>query len=143
MSALRRQGYEKALIENYIKSESSLIVEIDDEKDFNEQIAHIFEQDIDGILAVNEIYAAKCIRYAKEREFDVPNDISVIGFTDGLISEYSTPSITSVAQHGFLMGKQAVEMLIHHIENDSEDYKPKRNVISSDLIVRESTKTSS
>jgi LacI family transcriptional regulator len=143
VSALRRQGYEKALIENYIKSDVSLIVEIDDDKDFNTQISHIFDQDIDGILAVNEIYAAKCIRYAKEKQFDVPNDISVIGFTDGLISEYSTPSITCVAQHGFLMGKQAVEMLIHHIENDSEDYHPRRNVISSDLIVRESTKSSS
>lgn len=143
VSALRRQGYEKALIERYIKADRSLIVEIDDDQDFNAQIAPLFDQHIDGILAVNEIYAAKCIKYAKERNFDVPKDISVIGFTDGLISEFSSPSITSVAQHGILMGKQAVEMLIDHIENDPEDYKPRRNVISSDLIVRESTKTSS
>ena len=143
VSALRRQGYEKALIERYIKADRSLIVEIDDDQDFNAQIAPLFDQHIDGILAVNEIYAAKCIKYAKERNFEVPNDISVIGFTDGLISEFSSPSITSVAQHGILMGKQAVEMLIDHIENDPEDYKPRRNVISSDLIVRESTKTSS
>ncbi|MAD97189.1 MAG: LacI family transcriptional regulator [Flavobacteriaceae bacterium] len=143
VSALRRQGYEKALIEHYIKSDTSIIVEIDEEENFNDQIAPIFNKDIDAILAVNEIYAAKCIKYAKAKGLEVPYDISVIGFTDGLISEYSSPSITSVAQHGFLMGKQAVDMLINHIENDSEDYKPKRNVISSDLIIRESTKTSS
>jgi LacI family transcriptional regulator len=73
----------------------------------------------------------------------VPEDLSIIGFTDGLISEYSSPSITTVAQHGFTMGKQAVELLIERIEKDSEIYKPRKIVISSDLKLRESTKPSS
>jgi len=41
------------------------------------------------------------------------------------------------------MGKQAVELLIDRIENESEVYKPKKIVISSDLKLRESTKPSS
>jgi LacI family transcriptional regulator len=143
VGALRRQGYEKALIEEYIKTDLSLIVEIDEKKDIKKQIEKVFEQDIDGVFAVNEIYAANSMRIAKEKGLNVPNDISIIGFTDGLISEYSSPSITSVAQHGFTMGKQAVEVLIERIENETEDYKPKKIVISSDLKLRESTKPSS
>ncbi|MFT4685042.1 MAG: LacI family transcriptional regulator, partial [Flavobacteriales bacterium] len=54
-----------------------------------------------------------------------------------------SPSMTTVAQHGFTMGKQVVELLIERIENESEDYKPKKIVISSDLKLRESTKPSS
>ena len=143
VGALRRQGYEKALIEAYIKSDENLIVEVDENKDIKFQIEKIFEEGIDGVFAVNEIYAANAMRVAKEKGLKVPNDISIIGFTDGLISEYSSPSITTVAQHGFTMGKQAVELLIERIEKESEVYKPRKIVISSDLKLRESTKPSS
>ncbi|WP_026778174.1 LacI family DNA-binding transcriptional regulator [Polaribacter sp. Hel_I_88] len=143
VGALRRQGYEKALIENYIKTDASLIVEIDENNDIKEQIEKVFNKDIDGVFAVNEIYAANAMKIAKERGLHVPNELSIIGFTDGLISEYSSPTITTMAQHGFTMGKQAVELLIDKIEKESEVYKPKKIVISSDLKLRESTKTSS
>lgn len=143
VGALRRQGYEKALIEKYIKTDKNLIIEIDEKKDIIAQIEEVFKQDIDGVFGVNEIYAAKAIRVAKKRGLKVPEDISIIGFTDGLISRYSSPSITTVAQHGFTMGKQAVELLIERIEKESETYSPKKIVISSDLKLRESTKPSS
>ncbi|AOW16000.1 LacI family transcriptional regulator [Polaribacter vadi] len=143
VGALRRQGYEKALIENYIKTDPNLIVEIDENQDIKDQIEKVFDKDIDGVFAVNEIYAANSMKIAKERGLNVPNDLSVIGFTDGLISEYSSPTITTMAQHGFTMGKQAVELLIEKIEKETEAYKPKKIVISSDLKLRESTKPSS
>jgi LacI family transcriptional regulator len=143
VGASRRQGYEKALIENYIKTDEMLIIEINENKDIKKQIEKVFEQNIDGVFAVNEIYAANSMRIAKEKGLSIPDDISIIGFTDGLISEYSSPSITTIAQHGFTMGQQAVEVLIDRIEKETEDYSPKKIVISSDLKLRESTKPSS
>ena len=144
VGALRRQGYEKALIENYIKTDKNLIIEINEKEDIISQIQKVFNQDIDGVFAVNEIYAANAMKIAKEKKFKIPEDIAVIGFTDGLISEYSSPSITTIAQHGLEMGKQAVEALIERIEKEeSETLKPRRIVISSDLKIRESTKPSS
>ena len=143
VGSLRRQGYEKALIEKYIKIDNSIIVEIDEKKDIKKQIETIFKNDIDGVFAVNEIYAVNALKIAKNKGINVPKDLSVIGFTDGLISEYSSPSITTVAQHGFTMGKQAVELLIERIDKEAEVYSPKKIVISSDLKLRESTKPSS
>jgi LacI family transcriptional regulator len=143
VGALRRLGYEKALIESYVKTDSKLIIKIDEKQEIKKQIEPLFEQKIDGIFAVNEIYAANAMRIAKEKGLNIPNDISIIGFTDGLISEYSSPSITTIAQHGFVMGRQAVELLIDRIENETEVFTPKKIVISSDLKLRESTKTSS
>jgi LacI family transcriptional regulator len=143
VGTLRRQGYEKALIEAYIKTDKNLIVEIDEKKDIKSQIEKVFKENIDAVFAVNEIYAANSMRIAKERGLSIPDEISIIGFTDGLISEYSSPSITTIAQHGFTMGTQAVELLIERIENETEVYKPKKIVISSDLKIRESTKSSS
>jgi|TARA_B110000967_G_scaffold1355_1_gene1405 LacI family transcriptional regulator len=143
VGALRRQGYEKALIESYTKTDEKLIVEIDENQDIKKQIEIVFQQDIDGVFAVNEIYAANAMRIAKEKGLSIPEEISIIGFTDGLISEYSSPSITTIAQHGFTMGQQAVEVLIERIEKEAEAYSPKKIVISSDLKIRESTKPSS
>lgn len=140
VGALRRQGYEKALIESYIRKDENIIIKIDETKDISAQIEQVFNHDIDGVFAVNEIYAAKTMKIAKEKGLNIPNDLAVIGFTDGLISEYSSPSITTIAQHGFTMGKQAVELLIERIEKESETIKPKKIVISSDLKLRESTK---
>jgi LacI family transcriptional regulator len=143
VGALRRQGYEKALIESYIKTDKNLIVEVDENLNIKKQIEAVFVESLDGVFAVNEIYAANAMKIAKEKGLKVPEDLSVIGFTDGLISEYSSPSITTMAQHGFTMGKQAVELLIERIDKESEIYKPKKIVISSDIKLRESTKPSS
>ena len=143
VGALRRQGYEKALIEAYLKTDHNLIVEVDEKIPIKKQLETLFNQEIDAVFAVNEIYAANAMKLAKEKGFKVPEDLSIIGFTDGLISEYSSPSITTMAQHGFTMGKQAVELLIDRIDNESEIYKPKKIVISSDIKLRESTKPSS
>lgn len=143
VGTLRRQGYEKALIENYIKTDAKLIVEVDENLDIEKQIKPLFSEGIDGVFAVNEIYAANALRIAKDKGLKVPEDFSVIGFTDGLISEYSSPSITTIAQHGYTMGKQSVELLIERIEKESEVYSPKKIVISSNLKLRESTKPSS
>ena len=143
VGALRRQGYEKAHIEEYLKTDKNLIVEVNEKEDIKNQIEKVFDQDINAVFAVNEIYAANSMKIAKERGLKVPEDISIIGFTDGLISEYSSPSITTIAQHGYTMGKQVVDLLIERIENESETFKPKKIVISSDLKLRESTKPSS
>jgi LacI family transcriptional regulator len=72
----------------------------------------------------------------------VPNDLSVIAFTDGIISKYSTPTITTVSQNGKKMGAKAAKILIKRLEADDynegeENYVTE--VISTHLIEREST----
>ena len=139
IGTLRKRGYEKAIKEFNLTTSNNLAVEIDEAHDPNTQIAQVIERDIDGVFAVNEIYAAIAIRLAKEKGLRVPQDISVVGFTDGLISKFSSPSITAIVQHGYTMGKQAVELLIERIENEGEILAPRTKVISSDLHTRESS----
>ncbi len=137
---LRKQGYVRALEEAQMAVQKEYILEIDESQELKPQIAKIIAQDIDAIFAVNEIYAAVAIQVIKEKGMNVPEDISVIGFTDGLISEFSSPSISAIVQHGFTMGKQAVELLIDRIENEHAQIEPRTKVISSNLHLRESTR---
>jgi len=137
----RYQGYERALNEASISITKGFIINVDEEQNIYDQIKTLFDQDIDAVFAVNEIYAAIAIRIAKEKGLHIPNDLSVIGFTDGLISEYSSPSITTVVQHGFTMGEQAAELLIDRIEDQKNDMVPQTKVISSNIKIRESSKS--
>jgi LacI family transcriptional regulator len=63
----------------------------------------------------------------------------VIGFTDGIISKYSSPSITTVSQNGIKMGGKAATMLIDRLEANDEEESYKTEVIETELVSREST----
>lgn len=148
---LRTQGYVEALKENQIKSNPDLILKVDDKfatDDYldilESEISQLLSknQTIDGIFAVNEIYALTAIKAARKLGKKIPEDIQVIGFTDGVLSRHSTPSLTTVRQHGQKMGEMAAELLIDKLENENEEVQEtyKTIVIETDLIERESTK---
>ena len=58
---------------------------------------------------------------AHKRGIKVPEDLAVIAFTDGIISKYSTPTITTVSQNGAEMGSVAAKMLIERLESEEEE----------------------
>jgi LacI family transcriptional regulator len=138
----RKKGYLKALEESNVSIDENLILKVKEKENIAEQIERLFmlENPPDGIFAVNEEYAAIAIKLAKKHKIKVPRNLSVIGFTDGVISEFSSPSLTTVAQHGFTMGEKAMELLLDEIEHKYPDYPYKTAIINTDLKIRESTK---
>jgi len=137
----RKEGYVKALNENKIPVSNELIVQINDKLTIEEQVSVLFQgnQVPDGIFAVNEIYAATAMKVARNFGFHIPDDIEVIGFTDGLISEFTTPSLTTVAQHGRTMGHKSLELLLDEIDSQDVQYQYKTHLIKTDLKIRNST----
>jgi LacI family transcriptional regulator len=138
----RKEGYLKALKSSNLKIQEDLIINIDDKQDIEDQLQILFlnENVPDGIFAVNEIYAATVMKVAASFGYHIPDDIEVIGFTDSLISEFATPSITSVSQHGRSMGQKAFELLLDEIDSEDSEYHYKTALIQTDLKVRDSTK---
>ena len=136
----RKEGYEKALKEFDLPMDESLIFRVDKSKDIQGQITSFVNQKDypDAIFAVNEIYAATALKAIQKRGLNVPDDIAVIGFTDGLISHYATPAITTMEQHGFTMGVEGANLLINRMESEKQNpFETK--VIPTTLTVREST----
>ena len=101
----------------------------------------ITNNNIDAIFAVNELFAVTAIKAINKIGKNVPNDIAVIGFTDGIISQFSTPTITTVSQNGIKMGQKAAKMLIERLEKEEDDEQYTTEIIETELIFRESTKT--
>ena len=138
---LRTEGYTKAIKNNDIPFDENLILRIEDTDNFESQIESlIINNEIDAIFAVNEIFAVTAIKIANSLGKKVPEELSIIGFTDGIISKYSSPSITTVSQNGVKMGEKAAIMLIEKLEIEEEyDELYKTEVIETELIEREST----
>ena len=140
---LRTDGYKKALLSNGIPINEELIVKIEDIENCSIKIENLIKNaKCDAIFAVNELFAVTAIKLATKNNLKVPDDISVIGFTDGIISQFSTPSISTVSQNGIKMGRKSAQMLIERLElEDEEDEHYKTELIETNLIFRESTTT--
>jgi LacI family transcriptional regulator len=138
----RTDGYVYALQQNDLVFDENLILKIEDIDNCADQIQeYIQNNDLDAVFAVNELFAVTAIKMANQIGKNVPNDLSVIGFTDGIISKYSTPSITTVNQNGFLMGQKAARLLIERLENDDDEEEfYTTEIIETQLVERESTK---
>ncbi len=138
---LRTEGYLKALQNNGILMNEKLILKIEDIDNCANQIENLIaNNDLDSIFAVNELFAVTAIKVAKKLNLNVPEDLAIIGFTDGIISKYSSPSITTVSQNGIKMGNKAAQMLIERLESEEEeDEQYITEVIETELVQREST----
>lgn len=143
VGALRSIGYKKAIEDHNMKFDNNMMVKVNESFDISEQIESLFIESSnfpDGIVAVNEIYAARAVKVAKSKGLRIPEDIAIIGFTDGLISEFSSPELSTVVQHGFMMGELASDLLLDRIQqNKSDKDNFERKVISTNIKIRKST----
>jgi LacI family transcriptional regulator len=146
---LRTKGYLEALHEHEIELKENLVLKVDD-KYLTEQILESIEnevellfqnnENIDGVFAVNELYAITAMKVARKFGKRIPEDIQIIGFTDGVLSRHSNPGLTTISQHGGEVGKKAAELLIDKLENEDFEEKFQTIVIETELVERESTK---
>ncbi|MFA5555161.1 MAG: LacI family DNA-binding transcriptional regulator [Phycisphaerae bacterium] len=93
-----------------------------------------------AIFAVNDRRAVGAIVAIKRKGLTVGKDIGVIGFTNDPISTIIEPSLSTIEEPAFEIGKQSCDLLIKHIKNSN--FSPKEIVLSGSLIERDSTRRS-
>ena len=138
---LRTEGYLKALENNNIPVIDTIILRTDSEDDLKDKIEKVFENKIDGIFALEENDSVAALRIALKKGYKVPEDISIIGFADGILaSRRLSPSLTTVSQHGIEIGEVAAKLLIDRLESKEEHLPYETVVIKTKLKERESTR---
>lgn len=140
VSRNRNKGYEKALKDFGLDLDENFVLRLPF-MDIDENKISNFLDGIhpDAILSVNEIFGIYGMRVIQRKGLRVPEDVSIIGFTDGLLAKHANPSLTSVAQHGEKMGEIAAKMLIERVENENEEVGYSTKIIEPTLIERDST----
>ena len=139
----REAGYRQALLQFGLPVDEDLILKLPfialDERAIN---MFFSTQEVDAVLCVNEIFAIHCMNLVQQKGIKVPEEISFIGFTDGILSKYANPGLTSISQHGFRMGEMAAKMLIGKVESElgeEEEETYHTEIIQSNIIERGST----
>jgi LacI family transcriptional regulator len=139
----RQLGYLKGLEDYNLKVEKNLIINIDDNyKNYEKILEPIFNNNtIDSVIATDESSAIAAMKVAIKKGHKIPENFSVISFSNGILARHSSPRMTTVSQHGKIMGETAAEMLINRLEDKSEiKKKPETIVVKTDLVERNSTK---
>ncbi|MFE9276271.1 LacI family DNA-binding transcriptional regulator [Paenibacillus glucanolyticus] len=83
--------------------------------------------DTDGVIASNDIVASAVLKEAHRLEKKVPEDVQIIGFDDILLSSLLAPSLSTIHQPAYEMGRAAARLLIEliegqHIERSSIEF---------------------
>ena len=81
--------------------------------------------------------AIDVIRRAKERGIRIPEDISVVGVDDLLVSRYLDPALSTMTFDKELLGAKAMELLYQIIQGAEHQ---NRNAIRTTLVERDSVK---
>jgi LacI family transcriptional regulator len=138
---LRVKGYLKALQDNKISFDNALTILTDNEKEFDTKADNFFNNNkVDAVFALDEHASVSAMKLGIKKGLKIPEELSIIGFADGVWSRRMTPSLSTVSQHGPEIGEVAVKMLIDKLESKDEEYSFKTTVIKTELRQRESTK---
>lgn len=137
----RKEGYIKALNKYNIPVDESLIYKCDSREEALEIMDEIYSKGInpDGVFAVNDLTATGVLKKVKQHGFKVPEDVKVVGFSDGFVANVTDPTLTTIDQHGYEMGIQAAQLLLQRINETIDNYSPVTKVIATNMIKREST----
>jgi len=138
----RVEGYKKALIDFDIIFHSNLIEVGDFQFKGGEQATDKLlknNPDITAIFVLNDMMAIGAMRAARRHGLVLPDDLSIVGFDNIELSEFITPSLTTIAQPFGEIASIAVRLLIERIQGNWENRKNQRKIFPPKLIIREST----
>lgn len=138
---LRAKGFYEAFATKKLKVDDDLVLVTDNEEDFDTKITKLFKKNkIDGIFALNEHASITALKLAIQNGYKIPEELSMIGFADGVWSRRLTPTLSTISQHGPEVGEVAATLLIERLENKGEAQPYKTAVVKTELRKRESTK---
>jgi LacI family transcriptional regulator len=137
-SYCREKGYCQALEQHGIKIDESLIVSGDYDivtakNSVNSLIAS--NKTFDAVFAADDVSALGTLTSLKEAGFDVPGQVSVVGFDDQRLAAFLNPPLTTVHAPTDQVGSAAAELLLKIIHNEDVQLK---TLLPTKLILRQS-----
>lgn len=130
MDAHHITNYEKRI--HFFKGDPQ---QMDDIADFVECLA---KKNITfhGVIASEDPLAIGAMKYAQRKGIDVPNDLSIIGYNNSMLTTCCTPELTSVDNRLETQTHQLVQTLLGVLSGEE---MPKKSIFSGKLIKRGTT----
>ena len=140
---LRGQGYEKALKQFGLPLQPEYLQICDSSFDSGAEAGKrlmSLPQPPTAIFAISDVVAAGVVQQLLRLQKIPGRDVDVFGFDNTDISRMITPTLSTIQQPGYLMGKLSAELLFEKMEDLSA---PNKTIfVPHELIFRETTRQS-
>ncbi len=137
----RRRGFQAALVSQHIPFSDDMIIECSDDMDKNYLVIKRLlssRKRPDGIFASIEKYAITTYQVCKNLKINIPREVKIIGMTNLRTAALLNPSLSTLSQPAFEMGREAASLLIKMIEKKSYAAANDIIVLNNELTMRES-----
>lgn len=95
---------------------------------------------VDGVFSSNDISAINAMQYLKEKGIRIPQDIAFVGFSNEAVSAVIEPSLSTIKQPDFEMGKVAASLLFESINTKVSQRTNQTMILEPELIIRNSSR---
>jgi LacI family transcriptional regulator len=143
ISNKRMNGYADAIKTNGLSFENNLIVECSNDEAENKSILKKLlksKKRPEAIFASVEKLALNTYEVCKDLKINIPNDVKVIGFSNLQTASLLHPSLTTITQPAYEMGREAASILFKIIEKRGYNLIMEKTTLKSEIIFRESTR---
>jgi len=139
----RFSGYKQALLDNNIAFKEEYFIEtkssIEDGRNAVKKIMEL-ETPPDAIFSSSDFAALGAIQELKSRNIKIPNDFSVIGFSNEPFTKFMELTISTIDQFPLEMGKMTAKVFLEQVNNKGNLKIEKKVVLEPELILRKSSK---
>ena len=90
-----------------------------------------------GIIAADDTLALASVKYAKEMNFRIPEDFSIIGYNNSILTHCCDPELTSIDNKLETLCQHLITTLLGVLSGNE---MPKKTIFSGELIKRSTTK---
>lgn len=133
----RYEGWLDALAEAGIEAPEVMPATVDLASGYAQGLRIAADRSITAVFCSNDGLAHAALRALTDQDIRVPGDVSIVGWDDQPFTQYSVPSLTTVAPDYEDLGRRAFAMLLERVS--SAGAEPRRSVSSPAIIKREST----
>ncbi len=140
LSQYRKQGYIQALQRSGIAIEESYLFYGDFSYEAGAKglsALMSLPQPPTAIFCHSDVMAIGALSQAKKLGLNVPLDLSIIGFDNITLTQYSDPPLTTVAQPCYQIGQQAMLLLLKQLQGQAAQIGSL--LLESELLIRGST----
>jgi DNA-binding LacI/PurR family transcriptional regulator len=92
-----------------------------------------------AVMAADDVMAIGVLKAIADAGLRIPQDISVTGFDGIEMSQFTTPALTTVRQPVETMSRQALQLLMRLINNETIPDRDAINLVQPELVVRQSS----
>jgi LacI family transcriptional regulator len=98
--------------------------------------------DVDGVFASTDMAAAGMLTKCKKMGVDIPNKVSIIGFSNWFLTKVTSPTLSTIDQPGYEMGLKAFDLLYKELNQIKQGVPVNYEVIeiATKVILRNSTR---